>query len=149
MSNKFYKLKLINYNLIYNIDMPTKITDYDYDDAIPERRFITTLLHNLSFYDNITGVKVLNLKFSTDTCYKLKYGLLQLLQNEKQTNNKILLLTLKNVYSNDMMTPSIISLFKLPNNFIQISVLNNIDNNVITFSEYEVHKLIKLLSYEI
>lgn len=149
MSNKFYKLKLINYNLIYNINMPTKITDYDYDDTIPERRFITTLLHNLSFYDNITGVKVLNLKFSTDTCYKLKYGLLQILQNEKQTNNKILLLTIKNIYSNDMMIPSIISLFKLPNNFIQISVLNNIDNNVITFSEYEVHKLIKLLSYEI
>lgn len=147
--NNIYKLKLMNYDLIYNIDIPTKISDYDYDDAIPERRFISTLLHSLSFYDNIIGIEVLNLKFSTDTCYKLKYGLLQILQNEKQTNNRLLILTIKDIYANNMMTPSIISLFKLPNNLIQISVLNNINNSVITFTEFEINQLIKLLSYEI
>ena len=147
--NNIYKLKLMNYDLIYNIDIPTKISDYDYDDAIPERRFISTLLHSLSFYDNIIGIEVLNLKFSTDTCYKLKYGLLQFLQNEKQTNNRLLILTIKDIYANNMMTPSIISLFKLPNNLIQISVLNNINNSVITFTEFEINQLIKLLSYEI
>ena len=61
----------------------------------------------------------------------------------------ILILTIKDIYANNMMTPSIISLFKLPNNLIQISVLNNINNSVITFTEFEINQLIKLLSYEI
>ena len=146
MSN--YILRLINYNLLYKIDLPTKISDYDYDTDNSSRRFISTLLHELHFYDKIVNIEILKLNFSTDTCYNLKYCLTKLINNNLKSN-KPLLLTIKDIYLDNMYTPSILSIFKLPNNHIQISILNNKDKKVLVFNEYEIKKIINLLSIEI
>ncbi len=143
-----YILNLINYNILYNINLPTKITDYDYDPNRPTRRFISTLLHELHFYDKFNGVEIANLKFSSETCYKIKYGLSRMAEQIDSNYSRPLVLAIKDVYSNDMNTPSILSLFKHDNS-IQLSILNNIDNRVLSFMDYEIFKIIKLLENEI
>lgn len=144
-----YKLELLNYLIYYTISLPTKISDYDYDPNNINRRFITTLLHDLIFCDRITNTKIVELKFSTDICDRLKYGLIKMVDNPiDEESSRPLILTVKDIYSNDMFTPSIVSLYKLPNK-IQLSVLNNIDNNILIFHDMEVLELIKLLNVEI
>ena len=144
-----YLLNLINYNILYIINLPTKVTDFDYDPSRPERRFISTLLHELHFYDKFTGIEVCVLKFSSEICYKIKYGLSKMISQESENLSRPLVLTIKDIYVNNMSTPSILSLFKMPNDLIQISILNNINNSTISFMNYEISKLIKLLENEI
>ena len=135
--------------IYYTISLPTKISDYDYDPNNINRRFITTLLHDLIFCDRITNTKIVELKFSTDICDRLKYGLIKMVNKPvDEESSRPLILTIKDIYSNDMFTPSIVSLYKLPNK-IQLSVLNNIDNNILIFHDMEVLELIKLLNVEI
>ncbi len=144
-----YKLELINYIVYYTLAIPTKISDYDYDPTNINRRFISTLLHELSFYDRITNAKIVELKFSTDICNKIRSGFIRMITDPMNEESvRPLILTIKDIYSNDMLTPSIISLFKSPDK-IQLSILNNIDNNILIFQDIEVNELIKLLSIEI
>lgn len=144
---KGYCLKLINYDLIYSLNYPTKITDFDYDPSNPNRRFVSTLLHSLSIYDKFNDIELLNIKFSTDTCYKIKYGLTKIIDDN--IINKPIFLTISDVYINDMNTPSVMALSKLNEEAIKISILNNINNNHIAFYNMEIPKIIKMLEYEI
>ena len=147
MNNSNYTLNLLNYNLLYEINLPSKITDYDYDTNNSSRRFISTLLHKLSFYDKITNIKILDLNFSTETCYNLKHGLIKLIDDNSKSP-KPFLLTIRDIYLDEMYIPSVLSMFKLPNNYIQISILNNINQKILIFNNYEIKELINLLNIE-
>lgn len=144
---KGYCLRLNNYQLIYTLEYPTKISDFDYDLDNPQRRFISTLLHTLFIYDKISNIELLNIKFSTDTCYQIIYALKTIIDNNRK--NKLLLLSVKNVYINDMMIPSILAISKLNDNIIKISALNNISDYHLNFNIIEIQKIIELLKYEI
>lgn len=144
-----YILNLENYNILYSINFPSKVTDYDYDPSRPNRRFISTLMHELHFYDKFTGIEIALLKFSSEICYKIRYGLIRMVEQNNEDYSRPLVLTIKDIYSNNMTIPSILSLFKTNNNSIQVSILNNIDNNTLSFMDYEVFKIIKLLENEI
>lgn len=144
-----YVLNLINYDILYIIDLPTKVTDYDYDINKPDRRFISTLLHELRFYDKFNKVEIANLKFSSDVCYNIRYSLSKITEQINDSISRPLVLTVKDVYLNHMYTPSILSLFKNKDGSIQLSLLNNINNATLSFMDYEILKIIKLLKQEI
>ena len=139
-----YRLELSNYNMEYFINYPSKAFDYDYDE---ERRFVSTYIQGLIFYDKITNFKNIVIKFSPDVCYKFIYGLNQMISNGEKTP---LLLTLKDVFINDRMFPSIITFYRFDNGNIQISILDQRnDKEYILLNIDDIEKIIKLLQIEI
>ena len=68
------------YRIVHLIKIPSRILDYDYDDTNLNRRFISTYIHSLEFYDAMTGTKLYEFSFPSDACaemiaslYKLQY----------------------------------------------------------------------------
>ena len=100
----YYTLNLINYDILYIINLPTKVTDYDYDINRPDRRFISTLLHELQVYDKFNKVEIANLKFSSDVCYNIRYSLSKITEQINDSISKPLILTVKDIYLNHIFT---------------------------------------------
>lgn len=73
--NKYHEIFTQNYRISHSIEEPSKMTDYDYDPSDPSRRFVSTYLHILEFFDIITNQKLISLKFSSETCAQIIVGL--------------------------------------------------------------------------
>lgn len=63
------------YTLKHEIELPSKMSDYDYDLARPNRRFLSTFLHKVIFCDKITGIEYLNMNFASEACACIIAGL--------------------------------------------------------------------------
>lgn len=139
-----YELELSNYNIKYYIDLPSKASDYDYDDG---KRFISTFMHKLIFCDKITNFKNITMRFSTEVCCKIAYGLEMLVSNNMK--KRPLLITIKDIFVNDKMFPSIITLCRFENGNIQISILDLDDKEYVLLNNDDIEKIINLLKNDI
>ena len=60
-----------SYIVKHNMTIPTRLSDYDYDYNNPQRRFISTYIHTVSFLDPITNVELSKFHFDSTACADL------------------------------------------------------------------------------
>lgn len=71
MTDQEFFIKTSRYRVIHRVKEPSRVTDYDYDWRESDKRFITTYLHTLEFYDVLTNAKIYELNFSSETCAEI------------------------------------------------------------------------------
>lgn len=64
-----------NYRISHSIEEPSEMSDYDYDPSRPLRRFISTYIHKVEFFDVVTDQRIISLSFSSETCAQFIVGL--------------------------------------------------------------------------
>ena len=109
---------LSNYLVRHSIVLPSKFSDYDYDDRNPDRRFLSEIFHKLDFSDPIIGIQQCSILFTSDTSYKLRDALYHMndnlgLDNNDATKRAPVLATINDVYVNSFINkPSYMSLVR-------------------------------------
>lgn len=109
---------LSNYLVRHSIVLPSKFSDYDYDDTNPDRRFLSEIFHKLDFSDPIIGIQQCSILFTSDTSYKLRDALQSMNDNLGIDNNDVtrqssILVTINDVYVNSFINkPSYMSLVR-------------------------------------
>ena len=109
---------LSNYSVRHSIVLPSKFSDYDYDDINPDRRFLSEIFHKLDFSDPIIGIQQCSILFTSDTSYKLRDALYHMndnlgLDNNDATKRAPVLATINDVYVNSFINkPSYMSLVR-------------------------------------
>ena len=109
---------LSNYSVRHSIVLPSKFSDYDYDDTNPDRRFLSEIFHKLDFIDSIIGIQLCSILFTSDTSYKLRDALQNMndnlgIDNNDATRQSSILVTINDVYVNSFINkPSYMSLVR-------------------------------------
>ena len=109
---------LSNYLVRHSIVLPSKFSDYDYDDTNPDRRFLSEIFHKLDFIDSIIGIQLCSILFTSDTSYKLRDALQNMndnlgIDNNDATRQSSILVTINDVYVNSFINkPSYMSLVR-------------------------------------
>ena len=99
---------LSNYLVRHSIVLPSKFSDYDYDDTNPDRRFLSEIFHKLDFSDPIIGIQQCSILFTSDTSSKLCDALYHMndnlgLDNNDATRKAPILVTINDVYVNSFI----------------------------------------------
>ena len=120
---------LSNYLVRHSIVLPSKFSDYDYDDRDPNRRFLSEIFHKLDFSDAIIGIQQCSILFTSDTSNKLCDALYHMndnlgLDNNDATRKTPVLVTINDVYVDSFINkPSYMSLVRDLNKVI-ISIVS-------------------------
>ena len=62
--------KISEWTFDHKVYLSSKISDYDYDPEHPDRRFISTYIHEISVLD-LLGTEVITVKIDSESMYKL------------------------------------------------------------------------------
>jgi len=156
------KIELSQYIVEHSISEPSKMSDYDYDPTRPERRFVTTYIHHLSFADKITGVPVLALSFPSETCANIiasLYGMLlsknaqgvvpayDMQRAAPYTLANPIVLSIRNIFIEGKSIPSTGVITNI-NDHIRFTVASNGNTLCVSFTYDEADMLIKLLEID-
>lgn len=110
------ELVLTNYKMRYTLKEPSRTSDYDYDPDAPNRRFISTYVHELEILDKITDNQLIKINFASDTCGLLLSALYRL----NYTNSQDGVRTLRNIYLDGITAPpALLSIVKHDDGAIQ------------------------------
>ena len=147
MENQIYQPKSI-YRIEYNIIEPSKFSDYDYDPYHPNRRFISTYIHQLVILDNIMNTELLRLHFSSETCASIIAALYAILNSGLRTTS------VRNVYAeyeDNPICPVSFSISRDNNGFFHLNFKTRSENSTevsFQFTEEEMKQLISLMETE-
>ena len=148
MENQIYQPKS-TYRIEYNIIEPSKFSDYDYDPYHPNRRFISTYIHQLIILDNIMNTELLRLHFSSETCASIIAALYAILNSGLRTTS------VRNVYAEDMsgdiVRPVSFTISRDNNGFFHLNFKTKSEDPIevsFQFTEEEMKQLISLMETE-
>ena len=147
MENQIYQPKS-TYRIEYNIIEPSKFSDYDYDPYHPNRRFISTYIHQLVILDNIMNTELLRLHFSSETCASIIAALYAILNSGLRTTS------VRNVYAeyeDNPICPVSFSISRDNNGFFHLNFKTRSENSTevsFQFTEEEMKQLISLMETE-
>lgn len=116
IENNLIYLETSEYLVRHSIVLPSKFSDYDYDDD-PNRRFISNIFHKMEFVDQITDMSLCSVLFTSDTAEILCDALYHMNDNLGTDNNTIIskpvLITIDNVYVESFTNkPSLMTLMR-------------------------------------
>lgn len=84
MAGQEFCIKTSRYKIFHRVDIPTRMSDYDYDDE--GNRYITSYLHTLEFRDALTEAPLFKFSFSSDACAEMLLILYKLIANSVHQN---------------------------------------------------------------
>lgn len=79
MAGQKFCLMTSRYKIFHKVDIPTRVSDYDYDDE--GNRYITSYLHTLEFKDVLTEATLFKFSFPSDVCAEMILILYRLISN--------------------------------------------------------------------
>ena len=109
---------IANYLVRHSLVLPSKFSDYDYDDRDPNRRFLSDIFHKLEFFDAILNNSLCTILFTSDTSMILCDALYHMNDNLGIDNNTVIqgnpiFKTINDVYVESFINkPSYMSLIR-------------------------------------
>lgn len=141
------------YRIIHSIKIPSRMSDYDYDDTNLSRRFISTYIHKLEFYDVMTGTKLYEFGFPSDACAEMIASLYKLQYDSDYTPDDFGI----TIPPTPSMNLSLLIMFYLVSNTSIPTMVMRITNscttciddlNIIFYGEQEINAFIDLLEVD-
>lgn len=129
-------------NVIHNISMPSKISDYDYDPTNIDRRFISTYLHTLTFLDAITGIELISFSFDSLLCADMISDLYELSHKDIPVAS----LSISNIHFSSRITSDGRIVFtKIQNQPLRMGIFDSVDL-IVSIEISDIDSLIETLN---
>lgn len=148
MGQEFY-LRTSRYKIFHKVEIPTRITDYDYDSE--GNRYITSYLHTLEFKDALTGAKLFEFSFPSDACAEMILILLKLITNSVRPHESTSVMIPTG--STEMIYMNVVFTYGFHEETLTMRIMNScstlIDSPRFIFTgEEEISALVNLLEVE-